>query len=107
MELKSWGGIDSYASHSFMSPTLVKEFGLKIIPVTGSIILGAAEKIVERIGRVYEVNVSILLSDGSVQEVQHSLDVLDMGEGCNCLIGLDIFFIDLSNKIRVNPVSKE
>jgi transposase InsO family protein len=87
---KVLGGIDTYASHSFMSPTLVQELQLKIVPVTGTIILGAAEKVVERIGRVHDVNISVLLANGSIQEVQHSFDVLDMGEGCNCLMGLDL-----------------
>jgi hypothetical protein len=88
--LKVLGGIDTYASHSFVSPSLVKELNVAMVPIEGKIILGAASSMANRTGRVLDVNVTVRTSTGYAQRVKHTFEVLDMGEDCNCLLGLDL-----------------
>jgi hypothetical protein len=88
--IKVLGGIDTYASHSFVSPDLVRELKAEVIPASGTIILGAASARANRIGRVTDVMVSVRSADGNTLQTRHTFEVLDMGANCNCLIGLDL-----------------
>ena len=40
-------------------------------------------------GRIVNATISIAKSTGDTR-VQHSFEILDMGEGCNCILGMDI-----------------
>ena len=78
--LKVLGGIDTYASHSFISPSLVQELNATMIPIESKIILGAASSMANRTGRVLDVNVTIRTSAGYALRVKHTFEVLDIGD---------------------------
>ena len=81
------GGLDTYASHSFISPSLARQLRVSIFPISGTTHLGDSNSKIQRTGRC-ELPVSVI-KNGEVVSFNHSFDILNL-ESSHCLLGIDI-----------------
>jgi hypothetical protein len=75
-------GVDSMATHSFVSPALAEALRTKIIPTSGTLQLGAKGARVPRVGKTQPIEVRC----GNTT-VSHVFEVLELGSPeINCII---------------------
>ena len=85
--LRVKAGVDSMATHSFISPSLAKALKIRIVPTKGTMQLGAQGQTAPRVGCTEALKLKC-----GLRETHHKFEVLELGtEGINCILGLDSF----------------